>query len=143
MAQPLSGFELSGAAPLAAFQGVGGFGSSSALLCFHRNKFNLDPFVEGVGDSGERTERDISCGRFDERYFGGVHPRPRRELRLIQIFLFSQPGNLDAQFKIYKLLLDEIPNLRVSHLPLKVTIQAGSHLIHLFPSVLNSFILLS
>ncbi len=39
---------------------------SSAFLCFHRNEFDLDPCVEGIGDSGERTECDISCGSLDE-----------------------------------------------------------------------------
>ena len=53
---------------------------------------------------------------------------PRGELGLIQIFLFSQPGNLDAHFKVRKFLLNQVPNLRVSHLLFVVTIQTGSHL---------------
>ena len=32
--------------------------SRRGLLCFHWNEFNLDPCVEGLGDSGERAERD-------------------------------------------------------------------------------------
>ena len=30
----------------------------SALLCFQRKEFNLDPGVEGRGDSGERAAFD-------------------------------------------------------------------------------------
>jgi hypothetical protein len=116
VAQPLTDFELTGGARLRYFKGIGGFGFSSALLCFHGYEFNLDPSVEGIGDSGERTECDIPCGSLDERYFRGVHPRPGCELRLIQIFLLSQSRNRDAQLKIYKFLLYQVPNLRVSHL---------------------------
>jgi len=117
--------------PLRFFKGPEVLHFSSAFLCFHGNEFNLDPCVEGIGDSGERTECDISCGSLDQRYFRGVHSRACRKLRLIQIFPFPQPGNLDAQLKIYQFLLDQVPNRRVLHLLFIVTIQAGSHSIHL------------
>jgi hypothetical protein len=70
----------------------------SALLCFHRNEFNLDPGVEGRSDSGERAECDISCGSLDERYFRSDHPRLSRKLRLIR---FSVIGSVGFSLRIF------------------------------------------
>ncbi len=44
--------------PLWVFKGSEVLVFSSAFLRFHRNEFNLDPCVEGIGDSGECTECD-------------------------------------------------------------------------------------
>ena len=61
--------------PLRVFKGSEVLVFSSAFLRFHRNEFNLDPCVEGMGDSGEFTECDPpSAGgpAFDLEFAGAL-----------------------------------------------------------------------
>ena len=58
VAQPLNGFELPGGRTLAVFNVSEVLDFPSALRGIYRNGFNLEPGVEGRGDSGERAAFD-------------------------------------------------------------------------------------